>query len=282
MNFIDIHPHAISPDIARYPRAPLGGHQSDWSRERPVTFEQLLAAMDVAGVHKAAIVQASTCYGHDNSYVADAVAAHPHRFTGVFSVDVLAGDAIERIKHWIGRKLTGLRLFTAGSTMPNQSTWLDDPASFPAWEFASSAKLPVCVQMRPPGIPLLERLLERFPDVTVIVDHLGRPALDDGPPWAAAAPVFGLARFPNACLKLTVHNFRDAQKGAGTPASFVEQVVKAFGAERIAWGSNFPASSGSLSELIAEAQAATAGLSAAQRDAIFHGTACRLYPALAG
>ena len=193
MNIIDIHPHAISPDTARYPRAPLGGHQSDWSRERPVTFEQLLAAMDVAGVHKAAIVQASTCYGHDNSYVADAVAAHPDRFTGVFSVDVLAGDAIERIKHWIGRKLTGLRLFTAGSTMPNQSTWLDDPASFPAWEFASSAKLPVCVQMRPPGIPLLERLLERFPQATVIVDHLGRPALEDGPPYAAAAPEIGRA-----------------------------------------------------------------------------------------
>lgn len=282
MNIIDIHPHAISPDTARYPRAPLGGHQSDWSRERPVTFEQLLAAMDVAGVRKAAIVQASTCYGHDNSYVADAVAAHPDRFTGVFSVDVLAGDAIERIKHWIGRKLTGLRLFTAGSTMPNQSTWLDDPASFPAWEFASSAKLPVCVQMRPPGIPLLERLLERFPQATVIVDHLGRPALEDGPPYAAAAPVFGLARFHNVYLKLTVHNFRDASKGPGSPASFVERVVETFGAGRIAWGSNFPASSGSLGELIAEAQAATAGLSAAQRDAIFHGTACRLYPALTG
>ena len=282
MKILDIHPHAISPDTVRYPRAPLGGHQSDWSRERPVAYDQLLTAMDAAGVHKAAIVQASTCYGHDNNYVADAVAAYPHRFTGVFSVDVLAADAIERIQHWIGRNLTGLRMFTAGSTMPNQSTWLDDPASFPAWELASAAKLPVCVQMRPPGIPLLEKLLERFPSVTVIVDHLGRPALDDGPPWAAAAPLFALARFPNLHLKLTVHNFRDAQKGTGSPAQFVEQVVRTFGAERIAWGSNFPASSGTLGELIAAAQAATAGLSAAQREAIFYGTACRLYPALAG
>ena len=40
-------------------------------------------------VDKSALVQASTCYGHDNSYVADAVAAHPDRFTGVFSVDKL-------------------------------------------------------------------------------------------------------------------------------------------------------------------------------------------------
>jgi predicted TIM-barrel fold metal-dependent hydrolase len=73
----DIHPHIISNDPARYPLAPLGGHQSDWSRTRPVTVEQLVAAMDTSGVQKAAIVQASTCYGHDNSYVADAVTRYP-------------------------------------------------------------------------------------------------------------------------------------------------------------------------------------------------------------
>ena len=47
---IDIHPHIIANDATRYPLAPLGGHQSDWSRTRPVTVEQLVAAMDEAGV----------------------------------------------------------------------------------------------------------------------------------------------------------------------------------------------------------------------------------------
>ena len=61
--------------------------------KRPVSIEQMIAAMDAAGIEKSALVQASTCYGHDNSYVADAVAAHPERFTGVFSADVLAPDA---------------------------------------------------------------------------------------------------------------------------------------------------------------------------------------------
>jgi len=36
-------------------------------------------------------------YGHDNSYVAGAVAARPERLHGVFSVDVLQRDAPERI-----------------------------------------------------------------------------------------------------------------------------------------------------------------------------------------
>src|ERR1700727_2917337 len=114
---IDIHPHIISPDLKRYPRAPLGGKQSDWSATRPVSLEAMIAAMDEAGIAKSALVQASTCYGHDNSYVADAVAAHPKRFTGVFSADVLAPDAVERLAYWMDRGLTGLRLFTFGSTM---------------------------------------------------------------------------------------------------------------------------------------------------------------------
>src|SRR3954471_10579421 len=94
---IDIHPHIISPDTKRYPLSPLGGEQSGWSQTRPVTFEQLVAAMDEARVDQAAIVHSSTTYGYDNSYVADAVALQPQRFTGVFSVDVLAPDAPEKI-----------------------------------------------------------------------------------------------------------------------------------------------------------------------------------------
>ena len=93
---IDTHAHVISRDERRYPRAPLGGKPSDWSRERPVPYDKMIAAMDAAGIVKSALVQASTCYGHDNSYVADAVAAHPERFTGVFSCDVLAPDARAR------------------------------------------------------------------------------------------------------------------------------------------------------------------------------------------
>src|SRR5258706_15991618 len=95
---IDIHPHVIAPDPVRYPLDPLGGKQSDWSRTRPVSFEKMLAAMDQAGIAKSALVQTSTSYGHDNSYVADAVAAHPERFTGVFSVDVFQPDAPQRMR----------------------------------------------------------------------------------------------------------------------------------------------------------------------------------------
>lgn len=280
MKAIDIHPHIIAADNARYPLAPLGGHQSDWSRTRPVTLEQLIAAMDTAGVQKAAIVQASTCYGHDNSYVADAVAAHPDRFTGVFSVDVLAPDAPERMRHWVGKKLTGLRLFTIGSTMPDQASWLDDPKSFPAWQCAGELGLSICLQMSAKAFPQMIRMIERFPKVRVILDHMGRPALDDGPPYALAESLFALAKYPNVFLKLTQRNFTESRKGKATPETFFPKLVSTFGASRIAWGSNYPSSEGSLSDLLALATSSLKGLPASDQDWIFAKTAQSLYPAL--
>ena len=278
---LDIHPHVITTDTERYPRDPLGGTQSGWSRDRPTTWEQLIQAMDEARVAKAAIVQASTCYGFDNSYVADAVAAHPERFTGVFSVDVLAPDAPEKIRFWVDRKLTGLRLFTTGSTMPNQADWLADPKTFPAWETCAELGIPVCVQMRQEGIPQLNVLLERFSNVRMIIDHLMRVPTESGPPYAQANGLFGLAKHPNLYLKLTINSVRDARKGKATPETFFGRVVKEFGAKRIAWGSNFPASEGSLKTIAEESKKALAFLPEEDQEWIFWRTAQTLYPALA-
>jgi len=278
---IDIHPHIIALDTHRYPRAPLGDHQSAWSQQRPVSVEQLIAEQDRAGIRKAALVQASTCYGHDNSYVADAVEAYPERFTGVFSCDILAPDARETMACWMSRGLTGLRLFTTGSTMPGQAGWLDDPRSFPAWSKAEATGLPVCLQMTAEGIPQIENVLRRFPRVRVVLDHLARPVQDDGPPYKAADSLWGLARFPGVYLKVTERNFVGATKGKATPETFFGRLVSCFGASRTAWGSNFPASERSLSELLALAQDSLRFLPESDREWIFSRTAQALYPALA-
>lgn len=263
MSVVDIHPHVISPDARRYPFAPLGGKQSDWSRERPVDAGQMLAAMDEAGIERSVLVQASTCYGHDNSYVADAVAAHPGRFGGVFSVDMLAADAPQRIRHWLGRGLKGLRVFIAGHTAAHDVR-LDDPRSFPAWRYAVDAGIPVCVQMRTPQLPQLETLLKEFPGARIVLDHMAR---DDG------RNLFSLTRYANLFLKFTTHNVRDA----ADPQGFMRKVVDAFGAKRIAWGSNYPASEGSLGGLLAEARQAVSALPAGDQEWIFSRTAKSLY-----
>jgi len=278
---IDIHPHIVSPDTARYPVAPLGGKQSDWSKERPTTYEMLLKAMDAAGVAKAAIVHSSTAYGYDNSYTADAVAAAPERFAGVFSIDVMAPDAVATFDYWLDRGCAGMRLFTTGSTLPDQATWFADRRTWPFWERAAARNIPVCMQMRQEGIPILRQILDTFPRVTIVLDHLSRVAVEDGPPYGRAEDLFALARYPQVFLKVTPINVSPKTWGRGAPDTFFARVIDAFGAGRIAWGSNFPNSTGTLAEILAAARRAFAFASAADQDFIFGRTAETLYPALA-
>jgi predicted TIM-barrel fold metal-dependent hydrolase len=225
-------------------------------------------------------VQASTCYGHDNSYVAAAVAAHPERFTGVFSVDVLAPDAPERMHDWLGRGLTGMRLFTFGSTMSEQANWLDDPKSCPAWACASELGLSICLQMSAKGIPQAVSMARQFPEVRIILDHCARPNLEDGPPYNAAASLFDLSRYANVYLKLTPRIFAEARRGKAAPDSFFARLVAEFGAARLAWGSNYPSSEGKLPDLLNEARKSLVCLPQADQDWIFARTAQDLYPAL--
>jgi L-fuconolactonase len=276
---IDIHPHVISPDTASYPLTPLGGKQSSWSKH-PLTHEGLVQAMDAAGVAKAVVVQASTAYGFNNTYLAEAIAAHPDRLTGVCAVDVLADDAIERLEYWRTRGMVGWRLFTTGTTMPGQADWLDDPRSFPVWEHAAAQGLPVCVQMQQAGIPALRNLLDRFPTARVVIDHCARAPLADGPPYAGAAGLFALAAYPGVHLKLTHRNLEAAAEAPGGVAAFIAQLVGTFGAGRIAWGSNYPAAERPLGTLLALVQDALAPLPAADRAMILSGTAQSLYPVL--
>jgi L-fuconolactonase len=281
IKLIDIHPHIISTDTVRYPVAPLGGKRSDWSSHRPVDFEQLVAGMDAAGIDKAAIVHSSTTYGYDNSYLADAIAAHRDRFTGVFSVDVRDSDAPAKIHYWVTRGLTGLRLFAAGSTVKASQDWIADPLTFPSWRCCVELGIPVAISMRQEGLPYLIEVLRRFPDVRVILDHLLHAPIDDGPPYAAAGPLFAMAKYPNVHLKLTSAIIRRSREGLATPASYFGQLLQTFGSQRIAWGSNYPAVEGTLPELVRVARETLSILPAADQDNIFWRTAVGLYPALA-
>lgn len=279
--FVDIHPHVISDDEAAYPPAPLFGKRSDWSQERPSTVETLVAAMDEAGVAKAAVVHSSTTYGFDNSYVVDACNRYPDRLIAVGSVDVLAPDAVQTIRGWVDKGLAGLRVFTGGSTKDFDPSELDDPRAYPAWELLGELGLTMCIQTGPVGLAAVTALARRFPNVPIILDHLGRPDVTDGAPYAAAQSLFDLAPVENIFFKLTPRIMGDSQKGAATPETLFAKFVEVFGARRLAWGSNYPTSPGTLAEIKATAQERLSSLSDADREWIFARTAQTLYPALA-
>ena len=279
-DIVDTHTHAISPDQERYPLAPVGGHQSDWSAHRPADYDSLLASMDDAGIARAMVVQASTAYGNDNRYVVEAVNAHPDRFAGVFSVDVLAADNVAQMQRWVDAGMSGLRIFTTGTTMPGQASWLDDERTYPVWEYCQKHDISICLQMTAAGIEPMLNMLKLYPKVRVLLDHLARPNLAGGPPYESAASLFDLGKYPGVFLKLTNRTIAEASRGLSTAEAFFPRVIEAFGAKRIAWGSNYPSAEGPLKNLLAEAKQGLSMLSESDKAWIFGDTARTIYPTL--
>ena len=282
VDVVDAHCHIISPDLTAYPRAPIGGKQSDWAASRPVTAEGLAARMDETGIRQAVLVQATTAYGYDNSYVLDSRRRLPGRFIAVGTFDPLRPDAASALAAAVGTGgLAGVRLFTSGSTVPTQGEWFAAPEAYEFWERAGELDVPVCLQMRlGAATKQLESVLNRFPGVRVLLDHVGYPDIAASPA-RAGSEVAELASHPSLHLKLTHRNLerlRDAGDGA---VDFLDPMVEAFGAERIAWGSNCPAAEQPLPELLQLAQDVLAVLPVDARQEIFAGTARRLYPGLA-
>ena len=166
--------------------------------------------------------------------------------------------------------------------MEKQAETLDDPRSFPAWETCAELGIPVVVQLRQAGLSMLYTLIHKFPNVKIIVDHLMRaPPAEDAPPYPRSAFLFALARYPNVHLKLSTNNVRLSRQGKATPETFFPKLVEEFGANRIAWGSNYPASSGTLPQMVKEAKEVLSCLSQRDQEWIFARTAQSLYPALA-
>ena len=82
-------------------------------------------------------------------------------------------------------------------------------------------------------------------------------------------------------LKITPFNVTPKSWGKATPDTFFAKLVDTFGASRIAWGSNFPNSHGTVSEILAAARQAFSFARASDQDWIFGKTALTLYPTLA-
>ena len=132
-----------------------------------------------------------------------------------------------------------------------------------------------------PAFPIVVEMATRFPQTRIVIDHLARADITDGPPYANARPLFDLANHANVYLKVTPRTFDLAASGAASPETFFPRLVEAFGANRCAFGSNYPASEGSLAQIVDRARQNLASLVAADRDMILGGTAEVLYPRLA-
>ena len=274
---VETHVHIVAQDQEKYPRH-LAQHSGLRSWVRDCAAEDLLQFMDGAGIDRAVLVQGYGAYGGDNSYLADSVARYPDRFAGVFAVDFPHSDAPERIAYWAGeRGLHGARIVTL--TQPE--LMLNDSRIVPAIERVAALRIPLCVLTQFHQLPLMAPLLERFPSVTFALEHMGMPKLSGGPPYEGVQPLLDLGRFPNCYVKFSTVSIDAAMAGRSTTAEFFRRLVDRFGARRLMWGSNFPATyDRSLKEQVELAREQLTFLPAEEQRWIFGETALSLWPTL--
>ena len=160
---------------------------------------------------------------------------------------------------------SGMRLFTTGSTMPGQATWFDDPRTFPAWEHAQQLGIPGMHADDTAGFPQLRGLIERFPGVgsfSIISRGRNSSMGRRSPPTRSFSPSRAIRTSFSSSRRSTCRR----RMGQGHAGNFLRQLIKAYGANRIAWGSNFPATEGTLKEILGKAQQALNFASAADRE----------------
>ena len=150
-----------------------------------------------------------------------------------------------------------------------------------------------------PQLPELIETAKAFPDTTFVVDHCGGivriGAYQDRRDevferWSAS--MRELALLPNVHVKLGGLGMRingfDFDKAETPPSSqllartwkpWIETCIEAFGADRCMFESNFPVDKGSYSYVVGwnAFKRLTAGCSASERQALFEGTATRVY-----
>lgn len=268
---VDSHIQIYSANPLRYPLA--ADRPFD---PQPAPAELALVQMEQTGVDRACLVQPRP-YGYDHRYLIDTLTAYPQRFVGVGRVDVAAPDAAASLRDLMQVPgLRGIRCAMADADSARQTV----DAGSACWRAASDLGMIVCLQMRPEAAAAAARLAEAWPQLTLVIDHLG--AIDSLRSNGAAQreAILGLARRPNVWIKCSglFHASR-----AGFPyrdvQPWVRDVVAAFGADRVVWGSDFP---NCLSEAGYERQMLAIrddlpGLTAEQRASILGGAAHRLW-----
>ena len=198
------------------------------TKYRPI--EDVETTIAAAGVSRAVIVQHLGEY--DNSYIRRIVEGQPSRFAGVCLVDHRDNRAERNLKALLGEgPFRGVRL--------TSDVLREAPGMFAAAADVGG----VIVFYAPEGIPrsvdTLVRFLDSHPDCRMVVTHLGNPGIEKPPGFDQHRVLFRLSSYAGVYLQISgMEMFFPYPHEPLYP--LIGEAARAFGTERLVWGSNFP------------------------------------------
>ncbi len=264
---IDCHAHVFDP--AEFPY----GKDIDYkpSGQEIGTPAQLAAAMKTYGVTHALLVQPNSGYGSDNSCMLDAIARGNGRFKGVAIIDFDADLATLRDLQVQGIAGAAFNPTFHGADYYKKSTGLI--------EKLTELDMFLQIQSEHDQLSMFVSWIETMP-VRVLIDHCGRPTVNEGLKQPGFQALLRLARTQRVSVKLSGYSkFSNLAYPFEDTWPFVHAIVDAFTLDRCLWASDWPflrapqrQDYGPLVEL-----AALLFPDAADRRKLFCGTARRLF-----
>jgi predicted TIM-barrel fold metal-dependent hydrolase len=225
---IDPHVHVWKHD----PRFPFA--KEAHPPERDAAPETLLELMKANGVAKTVLIQVIH-YRYDNSYTLDVLKRFPQYFQAVCRVDPLDAAAPDHLSHHTEQGFHGVRLSPAGNA---SGDWIRGPLMPPLWKRCAELKVPMTVLAPITRIPDVAELISRFPDLTVVIDHMADCPVDQP---AELEKLIALKRFPKVFVKIShtwslsrqAYPWLDSQE-------LVKRLYESFGPQRLMWATDWP------------------------------------------
>jgi L-fuconolactonase len=174
-------------------------------------------------------------YVNPNAYALDVAAKWPDRFAVMGRFDPRQPGAQKALARWLEQP--GMKGIRFGLGRGPEVKWLPDGVLDWFWPEAAKHRIPVAVL---PGdhLPLLVRVAEANPELVLIVDHMGLPTQVPNP-FSNFDQLLAMAKYPNVVVKLSAlpRYVNEAYPFSGLHA-YIRRAYEAFGAQRLAWGSD--------------------------------------------
>ncbi|MGW3206347.1 amidohydrolase family protein [Streptomyces sp. NPDC001135] len=248
---------------------------------RDFTLEDLAPEARAAGVDRTVLVQTVTVPQETPEFLA--LAARHDLVAGVVGwTDLTRPDVADELARLCelpgGSLLKGIRHQVQGEPDPK---WLLREDVRRGLAAVAAAGLVYDLVVLPHQLPACTEAAAGLPQLTFVLDHLGKPPIASRAhePWASA--LRALAALPNTVAKLS-GLVTEAGPAPWTPADlrpYTDTALEAFGPDRLMYGSDWPVCTlaATYTEVHEAAAELTAGLGGSERRALFEGTATAVY-----
>jgi L-fuconolactonase len=272
---IDAHQHLW--DLAARPQDWLAGLEP---LRRDFGEADLRAATSAAGIDATVLVQVLPDIEETAEFLA--LAGKSDLIAGVVGwVDLTAPDVAEQLDRLRrgpgGDRLVGVRHLVEPEPDPE---WLTRPDVLAGLRAVRDAGLVYDVLTRPHQLPAAVAAARAVPDLVFVLDHLSKPDIAGRvlEPWATG--LAELAALPNVVAKVSgLVTEAGPQWTVDDLRPGVDVALEAFGPSRLMFGTDWPVCllAASYDEVLDSARQVTDGLTAAELDQVFGGTATRVY-----